>query len=60
MASRKYKTGSNERKQPFLPLIALGIGLRDRPWAIEWVTTREYERISLNLNACAEADHRDS
>lgn len=45
-ASNKYKTGVRERKQRFL---FLGIGLHDRPWAIEWIRVRECDRIGMNL-----------
>ena len=40
-ASKRYKTGTKEKKQKFLPLVALGQGLFDQPWAEDWLKARE-------------------
>ena len=38
--SRKYKMSSAEKKQNFLPLVALGQGLFQLPWAPRWFAAR--------------------
>ena len=47
--SKHYKMGNSEKKRMFLPLVAIGQGLYEAPWAPKWMQARESAKIPLHF-----------
>ena len=56
--SKRYKMGNAEKKRQFLPLVALGKGLHEKPWAVPWMAARkamDLENASITMPAWSES-----
>ena len=56
--SKRYKMGNSEKKRQFLPLVALGKGLYEEPWAVPWMEARAasgLEQVAITMPAWSDA-----
>ena len=56
--SKRYKMGNSEKKRQFLPLVALGKGLYEKPWAVPWFQAQAesgLEHIVITMPAWSDA-----
>ena len=59
--SKRYKMGNSEKKRQFLPLVALGKGLHERPWAVPWFQARAacgLEQMVITMPAWSDATEK--
>ena len=59
--SKRYKMGNSEKKRQFLPLVALGKGLNEKPWAVPWIQARKtccLEQTAITMPAWSDASEQ--